>query len=351
MRIPNKTLAIAAAAFAVNWTVGCAESPNVGNLGFGGDGGSDVPGAGTPGMPDSGSGGAVAGSPAGGSGASTSSAGSTVMPQGGSAGSVATAAGTGGVAAVGGGSSAAGGTDDVSGGTGSENMAGETSSGGTGSGGAPNAGSTGKGGTGGTIGTAGKGGAGVGGAGQGGVAGKASSGGGGSTAQAGTSSSGGAPPQGSNLFQGSGFEGETLEGWVRRGLASIALTTDEAHSGLQSVAVTGRSQNWHGIEYNVLPLVAPGGTYRVVAWGKLAAGSGAAPLTLTREMVCQGAAATYTWIKNVPAASDSAWVELNGTFTVPVDCVPTTVLVYVESTTVTLSYYIDDVGFFDITPP
>lgn len=337
MRGANTSL-MAAAIVGTGWIIGCADSPNVERLyGSGGEGGMDTPIAGSIGLPESGSGGAdtggarsTAGAPTAGS--APAEAGSPSVPQGGVAGSVPTS-GSGGVPDPAGGSWGEGGSDEPVAGTTAQNIAGQSPVGGSagmGSAGAPSAG-------------------------MGGTGGSPTSGGnggqenGGSSGQAGSMGTAGAATTDTNLFQGSGFEGSTPEGWYRRGAATLSLTDEVAHSGTQSLAVTGRRENWHGAEYDVRPLVSPGGTYGVTVWAKLVPGSGTGPLTLTRESLCQGGAVQYTWIKNVPAASDSEWVEIKGSFVVPADCILTKLVVYVESSNVTLSYLIDDVRFEDLT--
>lgn len=90
-----------------------------------------------------------------------------------------------------------------------------------------------------------------------------------------------------------------------------------------------------------MSLVTPGANYTVRVWARPATGSPSSNLMLTREL--QGCGATsFNWIKSVTGATDASWVELSGTLSIPSDCVPTKLVVYVESSDATLSYYVDD---------
>lgn len=213
---------------------------------------------------------------------------------------------------------------------------GEGGSGGEPSGGNGGAANGGKGGSGGSA-TGGRGG--TGGGGRGGSGGGGNSGGNGG-------SGGGSGVV--NLITNSGFESNTT-GWsvFGGGSATIARTTDQAHSGTRSLVVTGRSQPYQGPQYSVLNAVTAGQSYHLRVWGRLA-GNGTGSLTVTLYYACSGGPNAgenyFTWIATT-AASASSWVELSGTKAVP-SCGGgnmTAASFYIESPTATLSYYIDDV--------
>lgn len=161
---------------------------------------------------------------------------------------------------------------------------------------------------------------------------------GGASSMGGVASSGGAT---SNLLKSSGFEGSSTDGWVKRGTATIAVSAEQAHTGARSLKVTGRTSGWHGAEYDVLSLVEAGDSYTVSVWARPTPGSATSNLMLTREL--QGCGATdYVWLATAANATDAAWVELRGTLAVPSTCSPTKLVIYVESSNATLSYYVDD---------
>jgi endo-1,4-beta-xylanase len=200
--------------------------------------------------------------------------------------------------------------------------------------------------------------------GSGGVAGSDNGGSSGSAGQSGTggdAGSGGSPASGGdggqggttgNLLLGSGFETATTEGWHGRGNASVSISTDYAHTGAYSLAVTGRTTGWHGAEYNVLPVTTSGITYRATAWVQLFDASPPSTMILTRQLRPNTGACPineFGWIDNSYDITPGSWIELTGTFTVPADCDPTLLAIYVESANPTVAYYIDDV-FFGIEP-
>lgn len=143
-----------------------------------------------------------------------------------------------------------------------------------------------------------------------------------------------------------GFEQSRTDGWRARGTAALTVTDEQSHSGDSALEVTGRTAGWHGAEYDVRSLVTPGASYDVTVWARPTAGSPASTLRLTRELAgCGGE--QYVWLDSAENATSSAWVELSGTLSIPSSCNPSTLLVYVESTHATLSYYLDDTSMIE----
>lgn len=237
------------------------------------------------------------------------------------------------------GASGGGSTGDTGdGGDGGENPAsGGAGTGGGGKGGGAGSGSGGKAGAGGggTGGTAGAGGGTGGVAGGGGTSGGAGSGGGGGNGTV-------------NLITNSGFENNTT-GWsVFGGTATIATSSEQAHSGTRSLLTTGRTQTYQGPQYSVLSVVSPGTSYTVSVWGRLAASTPTGSLTVTLHYTCSGGSSAgdnfSRWVEP-SAASASSWTRFTSVQTFPA-CTGGTMSaasLYVESPTANLSYYIDDV--------
>jgi len=119
----------------------------------------------------------------------------------------------------------------------------------------------------------------------------------------------------------------------------VAVSTAQAHSGDQSLAVTARTSAWHGAQYDLLDVVTPGVSYRVTVWGRLASGS--ASLILTREL--EGCSENEFVRLDEITGSSTAWTELSGTLLVPSSCTPTLLVLFVESSATTTSFFIDDV--------
>ena len=221
---------------------------------------------------------------------------------------------------------------------------GKAGTGGGGTGGGGKAG-TGGGGTSGGTGGGGKGGTSGGGTGGGGTSGGGTGGGG--TSGGGTGGGGGG---GVNLITNSGFETNTT-GWsvFGGGSATIATSTAQAHSGTQSLLITGRTQPYHGPQYNVLSLVTPGTSYSLSLWGRLPSSNATGSLTVTVHYTCSGGSSAgenyFPWVATSPASA-SSWTQFSGVQTFPT-CAGggsmTAAQLYIESPTATLSYYVDDV--------
>lgn len=266
-------------------------------------------------------------------------------PIGGDGGAVGGSGGA--VASAGVGSNSNGGKAGSSeGGTASGGAGGKSASGG-------NAGSSAKGGTGGGgNGAGGKGGTsagGKGGTGSGGMGQTGGGGNGGGGAEGGNGGTGGGG--GVNLITNSGFETDTT-GWsVFGGVATIATTTAQAHSGTQSLVITGRTQPYQGPQYSVLSVATPGTSYTLSLWGRLPSSNSTGSLTVTLHYTCSGGSSAgenyFTWVAT-SAASASSWTRFSGAQTFPA-CAGggsmSAAAFYVESPTATLSYYVDDVVF------
>jgi endo-1,4-beta-xylanase len=165
---------------------------------------------------------------------------------------------------------------------------------------------------------------------------------GGVTAQGGSAMGGsGGSPTTLNLFTSKSFEGSSVDGWQGRGAATLSVSAEQHHTGEKSLKVTGRTAAWHGVEYDVRSVVTPGQSYAVSVWARLASGTSASSLQLTREL--QGCGATsYLPLDSVASATDADWVELSGTLTIAASCMPTKLTVYVESANATASFFVDD---------
>ena len=255
-----------------------------------------------------------------------------------------------------------GGARDGSGGAVASAGAGRNTNGGKAgaSGGTANGGAGAEGGTVGNAGTGGKvvtGGGGTGGGGKGGTGGggKGGTGGGGRVGTGGGGNGGGGnggSGEGVNLITNSDFETNTT-GWsvFGGGSATIARTTAQAHSGTQSLVITGRTQTYQGPQYSVLSLVTPGTSYSLSLWGRLPSSNSTGSLTVTLHYTCSGGSSAgenyFPWVAT-SAASASSWTQFSGVQTFPACAGGGSMSVasfYVESPSATLSYYIDDVVF------
>ncbi len=125
--------------------------------------------------------------------------------------------------------------------------------------------------------------------------------------------------------------------WVARGSATVARTTDDARSGEGSMLVSGRTSDWHGAATPIDPLLAPGGTYTLSAWVKLAPGEDPTTVKATVAEVPEA----YTQVAPAVDVTDAEWVEVTGTYTRGADV--TGGDLYLEAAGATTSFLVDDV--------
>ena len=128
-----------------------------------------------------------------------------------------------------------------------------------------------------------------------------------------------------------------LDFWSHQG-GAINLSSKFAHSGKQSIFITGRTQSWNaptaavqGLQDNI--------QYRVSIFTRLEEGEPAAEMLLTLKRVTSGQT-TFVPIGS-GQANDSGWVEIFGYFTGSNISQADTVVVYLESTDANVSYYVD----------
>jgi len=143
------------------------------------------------------------------------------------------------------------------------------------------------------------------------------------------------------------FEDGTLQGWIPRGTAVLANTTEAAHGGTHSLKTTGRTAGFNGPSLNVTNLLQSGTVYQITVWVRLVAGQTADTLKITVQRTVNGSnnfdqvAASSTG-----GVSDSAWVMLQGTYSFASG--PTNLLLYVEAAGATTEYYIDDFSILQV---
>lgn len=130
--------------------------------------------------------------------------------------------------------------------------------------------------------------------------------------------------------------------WYPQGNGVTATrTTAQSHGGNYSLLVEGRTVDWHG---PVMPLMKtlPSGQYEASVWVRLAAGEEASPVQLSLKTQIEGEeGATFTPISSAEVTA-SGWTRLSGTFQNNSPGRWGDIALYVESSEVSLSYYVDD---------
>ena len=106
-----------------------------------------------------------------------------------------------------------------------------------------------------------------------------------------------------------------------------------------------------GPSLQTLGLLTKGATYQVTVWARLVAGQSPAQLRVTMQRTVGGANSFDTIVQTAAGAvTDAAWVQMTGLYAFA-GTDPTGLLLYVESTTATASYYIDDFRIDKISDP
>lgn len=147
-------------------------------------------------------------------------------------------------------------------------------------------------------------------------------------------------PLGSSIVGDGSFE-TGLGGWSGFGGASTALSTAQAHGGVQSALTTGRTATWQGPIFNLLPVATKGATYRITGSVRVE-GSSSEPVNVTVKSVC-GSTTNFTPVAS-GTASNTAWTDLAGSYLVP-NCPSLSELsVYFEGPAAGVGVYIDDVA-------
>ncbi|WP_328854678.1 endo-1,4-beta-xylanase [Microbispora hainanensis] len=143
------------------------------------------------------------------------------------------------------------------------------------------------------------------------------------------------------------FETGTAQGWSPRASASLTATTDVAHGGANSLAVTNRSDFWDGPAISVLGKMAKGSKYTLSAWVRLGPDTSSGNLGLSIERRTNGTP-SYERVAAPKAIPAGQWVELTGTYTLAYDV--DFLSVYVESDAGTFPFYLDDFALTYVEP-
>ena len=149
-----------------------------------------------------------------------------------------------------------------------------------------------------------------------------------------------------NLISNPDFELGVLP-WTAYFGGTLSATTEQAHSGLQSAKLTGRTQGaYQGVHYDLTDLVTPGASYAVTAFARIANGAtNTATLKLTARIKCSTLADAYQPVRQL-TGTDSSWTDLSGTLVVPTSdvCDLVEILLYVEGPPINYDLYVDDVS-------
>jgi endo-1,4-beta-xylanase len=152
---------------------------------------------------------------------------------------------------------------------------------------------------------------------------------------------GAAAPASAQTVVQHGWEDGTLQGWAPFG-GSVVLTnsTAVAHSGTHSLLTSNRTAGFNGPSLNLIPLLSPSTVYQVSVYVRLAAGEPATQVKISVQRTPSGGSTAFDSVTGFTNVTDGGWVLLQGFYSFSGSV--TTLTMYVESTSATASYYIDD---------
>lgn len=161
------------------------------------------------------------------------------------------------------------------------------------------------------------------------------------------------PPQiGVNLVEDPGLESGNVGNWgAWYAGGTISTTTDRAHSGNYSLAMTNRTAVGGYSARYLLPnsVITADTTYAVSVW---ASHNGLPTDTLRLSGIIQCVETdlghnAYPWIQNNDSVAVDEWVQLAGTMTIPAGCTPQEIAFFVEGTSAGADIFVDDASFIN----
>jgi len=111
------------------------------------------------------------------------------------------------------------------------------------------------------------------------------------------------------------------------------------HGGARSLLITGRTAAWNGPRQVVTSLLANGRNYTTNVWVRMQSGTATAKVTL--QLTANGTT-SYITLAPASAVNASGWTLLSGTATVSWTGTLSSANFYVETTSGTGSFFVDD---------
>ena len=167
-----------------------------------------------------------------------------------------------------------------------------------------------------------------------------------------------APPPGGTPVAAYTFKDGGLDGWTPFGsptLANAAPPLLDPAGDTNSLLVTNRMAGYMGPSLNLLSVngVVAGATYQVSAYVLLAAPDSTNPTaTISTKTADCATAGAFGNIATSGALSSTAWTKVQGTFSFSdLPGPPTSLVLYIQSSSATDSFYVSDVVIGELAPP
>jgi endo-1,4-beta-xylanase len=167
-----------------------------------------------------------------------------------------------------------------------------------------------------------------------------------------------APPPGGTPIASYTFADGSLDGWTPFGSASLANSVPpivDPNGDARSLLVTNRTAGYMGPSLNLLSVnnVVAGATYQITAYVLLAAPDSSNPTATlsTKTTNCANASGSYSNLATSGPLSSTAWTKVQGTLSYSnLPGPPSSLILYIQSSSATDSFYIDDVTIGQLSP-
>jgi endo-1,4-beta-xylanase len=165
-----------------------------------------------------------------------------------------------------------------------------------------------------------------------------------------------APPPGGATIASYTFNGST-DGWFPFGSPTLTAVTSplaDPSGNTTSLQVTNRTAGYMGPALNLLGVnnVVAGATYQITAYVMLTAPDTSNPtVSLSTKTADCATSGSYGTIATSAALSSTAWTKVQGTFSFSnLPGPPTTLDLYIQSSSATDSFYVSDVTIGELSP-
>ena len=168
-----------------------------------------------------------------------------------------------------------------------------------------------------------------------------------------------APPPGGTPIVTYTFADGGLDGWSPFGsptLTNTAPPVRDPNGDTHALLVANRTAGYMGPSLNLLTVnnLVAGATYQVTAYVLLAAADSSNPTaTISTKLTnCANTSGSYANVATSAALSSTAWIKIQGNFSYSnIPGPPTGLVLYIQSSSATDSFYIDDITISQVAPP
>jgi hypothetical protein len=142
------------------------------------------------------------------------------------------------------------------------------------------------------------------------------------------------------LTNGNAEAGTT--GWSVFGSGTLAANTSLVHGGSRSLSISGRTASWNGPSQKVTSRLTNGRSYTTNVWVRTQSGAPSAKVTMALTV---NGSTSFITLAPARAVNTSSWTLLSGSATVSWSGTLSSATLYVETTSGTDGFLIDDASF------